>query len=145
MFISRITSRPLAAAAFDCSVRDVAFGVNAGASPTSLLQLRGDLIRTGVIEARQIEQIAQHAQHLPTRTRLAHRRGRTRDGLPATFDVDVRARGFRERADRQHDIRVLRSGRIRRQRDDELRRFQRAQWPLSDARSSFGSIAPNKT
>ena len=96
-------------------------------SPSSRAQLVAHLLGAQVLEAGQSEQVAEHAQHLPGRPRLARRSRRAGHALPATLDVDPGAGGLGERRDRQDHGRVgqLLGARVRRQRHDAIRALQR--------------------
>ena len=64
------------------------------------------LFGADVIEPGEPEQVAEHAQDLPRRPRLARRSRGARDALPATFHVDPGAGGLGEDRRRQDDRRV---------------------------------------
>ena len=78
------------------------------------------------VEARQAEQVAEHAQHLPGRPRLAERLDDAVEALHPAFGIDEGARGFGERRDRQHHVGDVRGrGLERGQRDDHVGRGER--------------------
>src|SRR5690606_15982802 len=57
-----------------------------------------------VLEAGEPEQVAEHAQDLPSGPRLANRRSGAWAALPHAFEVDVCARSLGESADGQQDV-----------------------------------------
>src|SRR5690606_25016042 len=69
--------------------------------------LVADCFRSFVLETVQFQQIAEYAQYLPCRTRIAERFDGTVETLCTTFCIDERAGCFRERRNRQHDIGVI--------------------------------------
>ena len=80
---------------------------------------------TGSRSRSQVQQVAEHAQHLPARARLAHRLRGARPALPAPLAVHVGAGGLGEGADRQHHVRdALAAPRwqMRGERDHQLAR-----------------------
>ena len=90
-----------------------------------------------MVEARQAEQVAQHAQHLPGRARLAQRLDDAVEALHPAFGVDEGAGGFGERGDRQQHVgdvgrRVLEG----RQRHHQARAGQRRARPRRRRRAS---------
>src|SRR6185437_5375959 len=58
-------------------------------------------VRGHIVEAPQIEQVAQHTQDLPTRSRLPYRLCCAGLALPHALEIDVAAGGLRKRADRE--------------------------------------------
>ena len=96
-------------------------------------------------EARQAEQVAEHAQHLPRRPRVAARLDDAVEALHAAFGVDEGARRLGERRDRQQHVGdVVRRGLNGAQRDDHLgagraRRARAAPSAASSAGSMFSS------
>ena len=79
-------------------------GDSSRAAPSSRLELGRDVARRAVLAARQLELVAEHAQHAPTGPRVADEVGRGVEALPAAFGVDERAGRLGERADRQQHV-----------------------------------------
>ena len=62
------------------------------------------LVQRHIIEARQVEEIPQHAQDFPRRARISERPGRGRGALRPPLAVEINAGGLRERRHRQQNI-----------------------------------------
>jgi hypothetical protein len=71
------------------------------------LELARDVARRAVLAVRQLELVAEHAQHAPAGPRLADGVGHGVEALPAPFGIDESARRLDEGADRQQDVRDL--------------------------------------
>src|SRR3546814_15157809 len=74
-----------------------------------------------VVEALQLEQIAQYAQNFPGRSRIGKRRGHALEALDAAFGVHKAARGFGKGRNRQHDIGQILRRRAERRSSEERR------------------------
>ena len=66
------------------------------------------LLAAVVVEAREPEQVAEHAQHLPRRARFAERLHHRVEALQVAVGVDEAAGGLGERRDRQQHVGVVR-------------------------------------
>jgi hypothetical protein len=67
-------------------------------------------LRAVVVEARQIQQVAEHAQHLPRRPRLADRLDDAEKTLHRAFGIDEGARRLGERRNRKQHVGVVDRG-----------------------------------
>lgn len=94
--------------------------------------LVADLFAAVVGETPQVEQVAEHAQHLPRRAGLAERPANALEALQAAFAIDERSRSLGEGRRRQQDVGIILAGSAgkRRQHDDQRRLLERGERPL---------------